>query len=242
MFDYFSKIGIYHNLNQDYAFTQGNIGVISDGCSSVSNSDVGARILALQHANHLSIEDTLRNSIYTINSLGLNTQALFATLGCIEVNSQNCYVTLWGDGVIIFKFANKLSIFRIQHLSAPYYPLYSMYKEYDNTYRKEFGPPITMIIGEESQSTVPLINKYQPSFLTGLPIEDLEYVLIGTDGCMSFEEDILQELCDFKSINGQFVRRRLQSLFKKQWKNKLHHDDLTILGWANDSLCKQSAS
>lgn len=108
-------IGTSHRVCEDYAIAgncenRGPYAIVSDGCSSSSNTDIGARLLA--HSAKLAIERT--QSFYSegviwqaagvTNAVGLPHTCLDATLLAIYMNDvhgeQGCRIYAAGDGVL----------------------------------------------------------------------------------------------------------------------------------------------
>lgn len=138
------QIGTYHVNSvspcQDYAQTylgpEGDSAllVISDGCSSGGQTDVGARILAhkfLVKAKERratiptkAVEVNLTNK--DLKYLGLEIEDFLATLVTIEANQNMVQATVIGDGVFVLQLANGTRyIYQIEWANnAPAYPVY----------------------------------------------------------------------------------------------------------------------
>ena len=167
--DSYFEIGNKHIVCQDYALNGHSsdgcmyYAIISDGCSSSKNSEIGAQILCyvakyflLLYYNSQVITQTseenvrilLQNSIYKkaneIRSLyGIEQSALDATLSivCIVDNddSNKTWVWTWGDGVTIYNYHDCTEIITVEYeTGAPFYISY-LSKENHETYKRKFG-------------------------------------------------------------------------------------------------------
>jgi serine/threonine protein phosphatase PrpC len=132
------QIGSYHVNSvspcQDYAQTHLSpeadqaFLVISDGCSSGGQTDVGARILV--HRYLVQAKDGKTNNVNLSNKdlkyLGLEIEDFLATLVTIEANQEITNVAVAGDGVIVLKRNDgTLYIYQIEWANnAPAYPVY----------------------------------------------------------------------------------------------------------------------
>ena len=94
------------------------------------------------------------------------------------------------------------------------------------------------------------LKKEFPVFENSFRVKDIEYIAIMSDGVSSFNEhinsgvskhtekvpleDVIETLMDFKNLNGDFVTRHCQWMFKKNKKNTFlgknweNHDDFSI--------------
>ena len=139
----FFTIGKTHNVCQDYALAgtiqpyKRTYAVLSDGCSSVAHTDIGARLVVLNAV------EQLRNNFIDHSSLGyfalaqskaylksnisaLNEGCLAATLLVAEeLADGNVRASVFGDGFILARNRNKtIDILQIDFRNYPFYPLY----------------------------------------------------------------------------------------------------------------------
>jgi len=155
------RIGSSHTICEDYARAGVSIfgdpiAIVSDGCSSSPDTDIGSRILvleilknsfltedleavttSLQHtrAPSLCIEecDNIRLYKYSMNSakqsicaMGLDEKCLDATILILMATQNKIISTCWGDGIIVQKFKSGTISARI--ISYPNgYPSYPSY-------------------------------------------------------------------------------------------------------------------
>lgn len=112
------KIGATHKICQDYALHAANWAIVSDGCSSSPDTDIGSRIAArsldfcLQH--YLTAETDFK-WLFTLtvdrmrtaaDALRLPYTSLDATLGAVISNKSGVRGILYGDGNFIVKYKN----------------------------------------------------------------------------------------------------------------------------------------
>jgi len=171
--DHHYEIGTSHPACEDYALSGTRDGltwaIVSDGCSSSKNTDVGARILA--HAAQKTLiglsrkmtdekfmkvsfcsvfYELLQHRIQSTRvSLGLDWDSLDATLLLAYARAPLGILAqpLWGamaigDGHIVVSHGDgsKTHVGISYESGAPYYLSYNMCPEKDEGYRKAFGP------------------------------------------------------------------------------------------------------
>ncbi|UCE66563.1 MAG: protein phosphatase 2C domain-containing protein [Candidatus Zixiibacteriota bacterium] len=249
-FDKFSKIGGTHSENQDYSIV-GNENnpfiMVLDGCSSSKDVSVGARILG-----HCMI-DFMRYYEYDtkaklaamkagmlVKNMGLPTNCLDATLMYAYIEGDLIKICIWGDGCIVIKSKiDGIKIIDIKYtIEMPYYISYQVDKERDNIY-KQYAEETKLKKIIERNSEIEMKSDYiNPLCHLSIDIlkNDIEYILLCTDGIFSFNNDIILR-CDlinspilqFKNLKGEFVQRRLKRMFKEN-QGLTHYDDLTIAG------------
>ncbi|MBP9821866.1 MAG: protein phosphatase 2C domain-containing protein [Candidatus Pacebacteria bacterium] len=148
--DHYFHIGAAHYSSgkpcQDYSISGSNgteaYAIVSDGCSTGGNTDVGARVLALATLqalkdSHLFVgradmdsrliasaqQATLKS---TQLMLGLNRVDMLSTCAYIFINQNSGFVHVQGDGVIALRYRNgETMMFRSDWTkNAPFYPAY----------------------------------------------------------------------------------------------------------------------
>ncbi len=162
--DSYYEIGSTHIVCEDYAIT-GNgttfdYAILSDGCSSSSRVDIGARLLchaaeeALHHMARIGILHERVNMPEILKALivkkclelraimCLDPDAFDATL-VIALNIREPFrqsVTIaWGDGVIVTK-GDRTIVTDLEYTeSAPYYLSYKMSQERNKAYNTQFA-------------------------------------------------------------------------------------------------------
>ena len=209
--DSFMTIGNSHEVCEDYiyhSFQADPYMILSDGCSSSKNTDVGARVLVHSARNILNrfihrtgvpIEaDVLGDMIAyeaeeTIKKLGLNTSALDATLIIAYRLKDKIIINVFGDGnVILKKKDGTTKMYNYQYAkNMPYYLSYYVDAGRQHQYCKEM---FDVDEGGKCLVTASYINDdfkvstedfvKIPTFV--LPIEDYEMIGISSDGIESF--------------------------------------------------------
>lgn len=116
--DSFYKIGATHKVCQDYATHGNNYAIISDGCSSSPNTEVGSMIAtrALDFClQHYLNKDNDYKALFTLtagkmksmaDALHLSYNSLDATLGFVIADEDSIKGVLYGDGNFIVKYKN----------------------------------------------------------------------------------------------------------------------------------------
>lgn len=240
MFDLFLKG--HHKICQDYVRIEDNFAILADGCSSAKHTDIGARILAHARTYYDSfIGFTIGKANFIRSELSLPSECLFSTLGEIRKENNTLLVNLWGDGVCVIKSRLNFNVWKISYDKAPYYPVYDYLTNGRESYIKEFGLPIVKydISYDQYSKTHEIKEPFEKSFSASINIDELEYILLFSDGVCAFQKDykeIIKELCEFKSFQGEFLQRRLSALFKRQWKDYHCMDDFSCVAYYNDTL------
>jgi hypothetical protein len=264
--DSFYTIGKTHQVCQDYVIHGEEpvpYVILGDGCSSSPDTDVGARLVvhAAKKAIAFSYYSTLmtsldkffqefiKNSLHRVSfELGLNNSNLDSSLIFIYQNTKDPYLiklVMMGDGVIITKMKEDDSsvITKVSYKGeAPYYLSYSM-----NTFRKEaYTSTINKMFSDSNAKMIESIGggtklslAYYDLTAIDYELEDIDYIIIASDGLDSFYnqetgekiplESIVNELTNFKSFKGEFLKRRVKRMLKDYEKRGIfHYDDLSF--------------
>jgi hypothetical protein len=233
-------IGHDHKICQDYALSgvtqDGAYAIVSDGCSSSPDVDVGARLLALSAKRTLGVggadmnydlfgKVTIRNLEHIGDIVPLHPHSLDATLLAAWVKGKDFTAHMYGDGVFFHKSATALRIVHVEFESnKPAYLSYHLdkvrLKEYEDTV---FGSKRIIDIslyraGGEPRDVIETENYVKPfdpvSFAGIVDTDDIIGVI--SDGTNSFRKsdgseihwnEIIKELIDFKTTPGVFVQR-----------------------------------
>jgi hypothetical protein len=205
--DIYYGIGSTHQVCQDFAIANGSYVIVSDGCSSVKDSDWGARLLAkatdsiMKRDKPVFIDDKHMAEIVTtarqhVTLLGLEMDCLCATLLAAYKSDGMINATIIGDGYIVARKKDK-TICIISHMfdtGAPYYPYYESNPDIKNGYMKHFGHgclEIRKTVYDGGGKFVDDCNNYSVrnadmhvnySFL----LEEYEAVAVVTDGLKTF--------------------------------------------------------
>src|SRR5690606_17939856 len=108
--------------------------IVSDGCSSSKDTDIGARILARAaleciykstHGIKVFSEAIMAKAETQCLSLGLEREALDATLLVAVQWEKNVDVFMMGDGLISLEIGDHTELIRAEYpMNMPYYPSY----------------------------------------------------------------------------------------------------------------------
>lgn len=160
--DAYYEIGFSHKVCEDYAlageYKNMAYAIVSDGCSSSDDSDVGARlmshiakgvliylrdrdIIGTEEYSNIFKELVIRKCIEVKSSLGLPTEAFDATLLINVVYNKNIISLGWGDGYFAFVTNTKNIIaYGITYSTgAPYYLSYEMSPTKKDAYKNAYG-------------------------------------------------------------------------------------------------------
>lgn len=148
------RIGSTHSLCQDYVIARngsadagGPYVILSDGCSSSSDTDIGARLLVKAVERFITAQDVFatlaiddvevlhrdaaRLTLGWADVLGVPSQSVDATLMTIQVKGERLIVACSGDGIILLESqTGTVDLFVISSPSGyPYYPSYAWQPE-----------------------------------------------------------------------------------------------------------------
>lgn len=247
--DRYTKMGLSHQDNEDYALIDQQSLIVCDGCSSSNYTTVGSRILAhtvrlqMYQCNGVNspdqdgfIEQVMWKAKHAAEQAGLHHTALHCTLMIAELSEDDVIINIWGDGVVYYKYFNndKIFIANINYTpEVPYYPIYmtehSDQQEYKSAHSK--GKIIIDTVTNDHKVCI------SPS-ITGphnliVPTENLEFILLSTDGVESItnlhQDEVNHEVTNFKLTSGAFIQRRMNRFMKSK---PNHMDDITITGYS----------
>lgn len=261
--DKITRIGKEHKICQDYSDTFqnnanriSNLIIVSDGCSSSNDTDIGSRIVArlarkIMTQFHFNFDNVKDSYIYfgdvlmnmatpIVSALGLDRTSLDSTLIISFVYNNDIITFMYGDGFIItIDKENKAEFTEIQFKNnAPYY--LSARVIYPSIYEKNVTEP-NMIIkdssdineSESKDSNFPLYFSHD--------IDVYKCIIIASDGLSSFRnyssenhpstQEVITNLCGIKNYNGEFIQRRVGRMLSDYAKNSIYHyDDLSVAG------------
>jgi serine/threonine protein phosphatase PrpC len=245
------SIGSTHSICQDYVIARRGYVILSDGCSSSPDTDIGARLLVKALDQRLSKateidelhKESARIALDWANALGLQPQSVDATLVSIHVTGEDLIIACSGDGVIILE--SQTGVLDVYTISSPSgYPFYPSYvHQPDRLAELVNNDRCTKTIKDFRSSKITTSDSVTVTFK--FHTADYKYAAIASDGINSFIHtqlatngkrlepvsltDVLDEFWSFKNSHGTFVERRLKR-FKKdtQLKGWQHADDLAI--------------
>lgn len=257
--------GTDHLVCQDYATNFGSNKenshiIVCDGCSSSPMSDVGARLIALETAQIISIEKNTEEILKFLKwnfehsfqfEMRINPFILDATLLFAYINKEFLNLAMYGDGCCIVKYKNdQLEMYNRVFKNS--YPNYFSYQLDEQRYENYLALKETTFIENYIGSTKENLHRYaiwtpfmsdnymQKSF----SLNTIEWIILASDGIHSFYKkdengkrtsidflEIVKQLVDFKNFHGVFVERHVRSLIKRLEKqNIFHYDDFSVAG------------
>lgn len=157
--DTFYAIGSSHQVCQDYAISNERYVIVSDGCSSVKDSDWGARLLTkacetiirkkIQPFSLFIEQEDIANVTHLASEycfkLNLNLDCLAATLLSAYIGgpkNEHIKTFIMGDGYVVARNKNDGQITVISHMfetGAPYYLYYNLSDNLRKSYLDNFG-------------------------------------------------------------------------------------------------------
>jgi hypothetical protein len=176
----------------------------------------------------------------------LSPQFLDATLLVAWVKDGVANYAMWGDGVVIIRHAKDgwVTASHVQLTSgAPDYLSYELDPPRKQAYLKEFDGYVKEIThfnnhntgdksykGSESKPFMPFVGTCQ--------VESGDIIAVVSDGINSFRKannesipwtDLIEEFTGYKTLEGEFVLRRISAFKRKCLKDgTTHSDDISI--------------
>jgi hypothetical protein len=248
--DSFYMIGATHSVCQDYVVANGSYVILSDGCSTSSDTDIGSRLLVKAAEQQINTnpnpetlhEDAARLALTWAEAMGLPAQAVDATLLTAFINDDELIVSCSGDGVIVTETTDgSCDVYEISYPSGyPFYPSYLHQPDRLATLATN-GRSIKEV-EHFSNAGPPRTHRCDsPMHVMRLTPAKYRFVALISDGVRSFFttagkgietlhlSQVIPELMSFKSWNGAFVARRVKRFMRdcrsKGWQ---HADDLSI--------------
>jgi len=243
--DSYFAIGHSHHVCEDYAFagptacSKTPIAVVSDGCSTAPNTDIGSRILtrAILLNYPLNLSESIRGAYQATKTLGLTFDSLFATILTLEFTPENqIKAQVSGDGGVIARKreSQELEVYWLNYCSnAPEYLAYLLhtpsYSRFLDSFGNQKAAEITTLgpDGEVKSSFAefPEDLVYERYFDPA----DYDLIAVTSDGVDSFAGlgyiDVIKRIMSFKNYKGEFVKRRVKRFLKEIAAEKIRHDD-----------------
>ena len=224
-----------HRVCEDYArsgcILQRPYIIVSDGCSSSPDTDMGARFLTLSAVRKLmQVPDTLRAEEIIVGAassvcLPLSPQCLDATLLVAREVPTGVEVHVAGDGFVVARDVDKhLTIYEFDFRSAPAYLSYLLDPDRRKAYLQqgfgertirvwslEAGPsPRPSLIGVHHDN--PFTDKADyptervgPFWTRTFPKSRYDLVLVCTDGASAFQHKDTLEAVPFHEVIGRLI-------------------------------------
>jgi hypothetical protein len=247
-----------HKVCQDYSICGKDpfpFLIISDGCSSSENTDIGSRIIShvakanldIIHENSANFsKQVICKSFGSILDLHLDPSCLDCTLIVAYIINNEAVIMMYGDGHIFI--TNKEGKVRFHKKiyyngNAPYYLSYKLdfykdkiYKEYNKSGiigKVEIDTPF------ESNDKFLYDIKVDSENKSYQSLDDTEFLIITSDGIESFfnyrtnekipEDGIINEISSFKNKKGSFVKRRINRMLSDLKEEDIYNsDDISV--------------
>jgi hypothetical protein len=233
---------------EDYIDHNDNSIVLSDGCSAAKYSDFGSRLLVQNTLLQLKLfddynnHDTIKVSLDTLANLQIDKTALFSTLSIIHSRNKVTDIEIYNDGFCIIKHENEIYVYRIYYQEN--WPYYLLYTQSDLQYTKLNNTKIVELAVLDENFEINSFDKFEYDYTHIFKYRlfntsNIKYVLIASDGIEQFKRkneyipyiDIIKEICGFKSLAGEFLKRRMKTLMKDYEKEGIYPaDDVSIGG------------
>lgn len=251
--DVFFTIGASHQVCEDYALSGRGPGgafvVVSDGCSSAPQTDVGARLLThaaaqrLRATSTLDVRSVVDRAAAVARHLSLPEGALDATLVAAWRTGARLEIAVAGDGVVVAmpRDAREEPVgWRIEDEDqAPGYPAYRGARL--EAYCARFGRRWVSLSrgGRDVRRWPQPVRSAEDLWLRwSLPLSAVGGLLVASDGLTSFRRDdepieamaIAAELTAFRTTTGAFLQRRARRFLGRTCKAQgyEHHDDIAL--------------
>ena len=203
------NIGATHAVCQDYVIARGGASgagpyvILSDGCSSSPDTDVGARLLVKAMEQMLVMsepgdvcelhKEAASTALGWAELIGVPAEAVDATLMSVHVCGEELIVACSGDGAIVLE--SKAGVVDLYAISSPSgYPFYPAYvhqperlaemldnqrslKEVKQFRRESPDAPFKLLEVTTSESLTEVLR---------LNVFDYKYVAVASDGLNSF--------------------------------------------------------
>ena len=247
-------MGSTHKVCQDYAKHNNDLNtvIISDGCSSSPDTDVGSRILTSIFERHLNwymknskeslqadkslFNEVINQSTRIIELLGYSKLSLDATLLAAYPENGCIKVLTWGDGCVVARVRDTKELVVTDLEYADGYPYYLNYV-FDSERQKAF---LDQKHGE-LKTTISIINPNnisattfavaQPFSFYAFETSKYDLVAIMSDGIRDFNKAIITETTksnikvnNLEMINKLFDFKSFNGLFVQRRLNKFIKD------------------
>ncbi|BAP54357.1 hypothetical protein THII_0060 [Thioploca ingrica] len=252
-YDHYYTMGKTHAICEDFAIQADKpipFIVLSDGCSSSSQTHIGARILTLTTKyiientadwplNYTSFGQQLIDKAWNVaRTMQLSSSVLDATVMLAFLYQDNILVYVYGDGCLLFKdYHNNLSTIEVVFThNAPYYLTYWYDEERQKEYAKYDPTPLILIDSRQGQSQPKSFNE-ELAFC--FPLEKFKVVAIASDGatyCVDTRhhrklplDEIATQLLNFPNLTDDFVKLHLQNTLAQYAQQGIYPaDDLSM--------------
>jgi len=252
-YDHFYTIGKAHSVCEDFVL-QGDqptpFIVLSDGCSSSSNTDIGARILTLTsehilgNSSHWPLDyavfgrELISRAWNVAERMQLDSSVLDATVMLAFLHQESIIVYIYGDGCLLFTdYQGNVGFIEVAFThNAPYYLTYWYDEPRWHQYAKYEPKPLLLIDSVNGQSP-PLA--FQTPLIFSFKLEKFQRIAITSDGVAQFVDtlqhaklpvrEVAKELLAFESVEGEFVKSHVEPLLDELARQGIYPaDDLSL--------------
>ncbi len=245
--DAFYAIGQRHHVCQDHAAAGGDgrhaWALVSDGCSSAPDSDLGARLwtTAARQVGP-SPARVLMRVAEMAQSLAVDPRCLDATLCQLRCDAAVIHAAVFGDGVVAaLRHDGRIETWCVSHDDdAPAYLAYCLDPARKAAYLRRHGwrRIVHAVDGQAREQEEHHLAAAPYGFEMALAAADYRLVMLLSDGARSFRDArgavpvdaVVARLCAVKTAPGRFVARRLRRFLRREapalgW---THDDDLSV--------------
>lgn len=227
-----------HPICQDYSLCKDTMFVVSDGCSSSPNTDIGARILSHmfmkemknEYMNdnmfNIKIDNIIKWSRDFVKRLEINDLCLDATVlfGTYDEFQERIKIVVIGDGCVFARRRSDDSLvvwdFNYEH-NAPYYLSYYSgprdqgYKEFskDTKHIKTTRDGFSEEKEELDLFVCPCVTICKDEFYMAGVCSDGIHAFVKEGQILDYYT-CLNQLTTYKNTNGEFVKRRCTRVLK----------------------------
>jgi hypothetical protein len=252
-YDHYHTIGLTHQVCQDYVVSGEEptpFIVLSDGCSSSPNSEIGAKILTLTTQQILKNADQwpldyadfgqqlINTALNVTKRLQLSDGVLDATVMLAFLQEDNIMVYVYGDGCLLFTDhdGNIGTIEVVFTHNAPFYLTYWVNKERLLEYAMSEPEPLLL---RDSVNGLSEPKAFQTPLIFSLPLKKYKFIGIASDGASHFVDikksekmplyGIATNLLAFPDTSNEFIKRHTIDVLAQQAKIGIYPiDDLSI--------------
>ncbi|MCK5876743.1 MAG: protein phosphatase 2C domain-containing protein [Candidatus Marithrix sp.] len=257
-YDHFCTIGSTHAICEDYII-QGNVPtpfiVLSDGCSSSDDSDIGSKILSLTTKQILESSGKwpleylefgnllIDNSLEIIAKLGLPEEVLDATVMLAFLEQDEIVVYVYGDGCLLTKeHSGEINTIEIEFThNAPYYLTYWREDEHLSQYAIYDPKPLILKDFKHGKSS---LKPFETQLIFHFPLQKFKYIAIASDGasqCLNIHQQhkiplqqLANDLFEFQDLTNNFVKLKTKKILQQYAQQSIYPvDDLSIGVFAN---------
>ena len=244
-------IGSSHIVCQDYVRTGKTkdgraYALLSDGCSSSADTDIGSRLLCLHAEKQIKrgwdfdpyseLGYALEEAQASAKDLGLDETALDATLLIAVETETHIEVFVIGDGVVAARRRDGGKPFILKSsypMGAPFYLSYLLDPERLALFDALEGNAL-VTEGDRCENVKNILS-------FSLPKADFDLVILMSDGAESFRKavtipvsytEIVEQMLKVQGAAGEFMVRRASKFLKSYCKAQdwTHYDDFSVAG------------